>query len=59
MGLIPLVEYAKIYRKDRHNLTRMATNDRFETAVKQGRDWFIDLDEPSPEDRRKSNRKEG
>lgn len=44
--LIPLSEYAAKHGKDFRMLRRKAKAGRFGTAVKIGRDWLIDSDEP-------------
>ena len=46
MTLITLTEYAERHGKFPSNLRRMVSQGRFKTAVKMGRDWFIDEDEP-------------
>ena len=44
--LIPLREYAERYGKDFRMLRAKAYAGRFGTAVKVGRDWLIDSEEP-------------
>lgn len=44
--LIPLVEYAEIHGRNPATARQKALRGGFKTAVKMGRDWFIDSDEP-------------
>lgn len=52
MDKITLIEYAARCGKDAGNARKMAAAGRFKTAVKSGRDWFIDPAEPWPADAR-------
>lgn len=44
--LITLREYAEKHSKDPRTLRAKAANGGFQTAVKIGRDWLIDENEP-------------
>jgi len=44
--LIPLTEYAKRLNKNSNTARRSALRGAFKTAVKMGRDWFIEENEP-------------
>lgn len=44
--MIPLKEYAEKIGKDPTHLTKKARKGILTTAVKMGRDWLIDEDEP-------------
>lgn len=46
MALILMTEYAKKHGKDPTTVTQKAGRGNFRTAVKIGRQWFIDEDEP-------------
>ena len=46
MALITLAEYARRLGKSIPNLATQAKKGKFQTAVKMGRDWYIDEDEP-------------
>ena len=46
MALIGLAEYARRKGKYSTNLAKMAREGKFRTAIKIGRDWLIDEDEP-------------
>ena len=56
MAMISLKEYAQRHGKNPTGLRYKAAQGRFKTAVKVGRDWIIDEDEPW-EDRRVKNGK--
>lgn len=56
MAMITLKEYAERHGKDNSNLGRMAKQGRFKTAIKMGRDWFIDENEPFVDTRIKSGK---
>ena len=47
MAMITLIEYAKRHNKIPRNLRFKAMSGGFKTAVKMGRDWIIDEDEPN------------
>lgn len=51
MGMITLKEYADKHSRELSGLRRKAIARRFRTAVKIGRDWFIDADEPLTDQR--------
>lgn len=44
--LIPLTEYAKRQNKKLDTARHRALRGGFKTAVRMGRDWFIDENEP-------------
>lgn len=46
MGMITLKKYAENHSRELSGLRRKAINHGFKTAVKVGRDWMIDSDEP-------------
>ena len=46
MALIPLKDYAIRHGRNPANAVQKAHRGTFKTAVKMGRDWFIDEDEP-------------
>lgn len=46
MPMIPLIEYARRHGKNHASVSQKAKRGTFKTAVKVGRDWFIDEDEP-------------
>lgn len=52
-NLIPLTEYAKKHGKEVSSVRQKALRGGFKTAVKMGRDWVIDADEPYTDNRRK------
>ena len=56
MGMITLKAYAKLHSHELSGLRRKAIAGRFRTAVKIGRDWFIDADEPLTDQRIKHGR---
>lgn len=56
MGLISIAEYAKKCGKSRRTINQMCNNGGFKTAVKIGRNWVIDEDEPYPDRRVKSGK---
>ncbi|MDU7339058.1 MAG: hypothetical protein E7L17_13195 [Clostridium sp.] len=54
--LIPIAEYAKMHDKAITSVRQKAARKGFETAKKMGRDWFIDSDEPYPDNRVKTGK---
>ena len=54
--MIPLIEYAKRMGKDPGNARALARAGRFQTVRKLGRDWFIDENEPWPNNKLKTGR---
>lgn len=56
MGLITIKEYAERLGKNPQVVYQKAARGTFETAVKIGRDWFIDEDEPYSDRRVKHGR---
>lgn len=52
MKLISIAEYAKKHNKNPTTVRQKARNGDFNTAQKIGRDWFINADEPYPQDKR-------
>ena len=52
---IPLIEWAHRHGLDESSVRQKARRGSFETAHKQGRDWFISELEENPDRRRKSN----
>ncbi|WP_302814944.1 hypothetical protein [Ruthenibacterium lactatiformans] len=52
--LISFAEYARIHGKETSSVRRMALRGRFKTAVKIGKVWAIDDQEPYPDNRVKS-----
>lgn len=54
MALISAAEYADKHGKARRTVSQMCKNGGFETAMKIGRNWAIDEDEPYPDRRVKS-----
>ena len=52
MNLASLTEYAKKHGKAASGVRRLAKEGRFKTAVKIGKTWIVDIDEPFPEDKR-------
>ena len=57
--MIPLIEYARIHKKEPTHMTRKARMGMFKTTVKLGRDWLIDEDEPYVDYRFKVNKRSG
>ncbi len=55
MALIPLVEYARKHHRHPDTAKQKAQRGGFKTAVKIGRDWLIDEDEPYRDNRRTRN----
>lgn len=51
--LISLAEYAKKHGRTHATARQMALRGGFKTAIKIGRNWCIDEDEPYPDARRK------
>lgn len=61
-NLIPIAKYAAMQKKNISTVRQKAQRGGFETAVKIGRDWFIDRDESYIDHRVKSGeyiKKEG
>jgi len=56
MALITIKEYAIRNEKAHVTARQMARRGSFKTAKKMGRDWFIDEDEPYPDNRVKSGK---
>ena len=56
MALITLTEYSLRHGKNHVVVRQKALRGTFETAIKQGRDWFIDEDEPYVDQRVKSGK---
>lgn len=52
--LIPIKEYAERHKKNPANIRQKIIRGGLKTAIKIGRDWMIDEDEPY-QDRRKKN----
>lgn len=52
MSLITVSEYARRHNRKPVSARTMAERGRFTTAVKLGKTWFIDSDEPYPDARR-------
>ncbi len=46
MALIPLAEYARRHRHRPDVARHMAMRGGFRSAIKMGRDWFVDEEEP-------------
>ena len=46
LGLITITEYAAMHGRDPASVRQKALRGGFKTAVKIGRDWLIDKDEP-------------
>jgi len=51
MGRITLKEYAKLHGRAHASVRQMALRGSFQTARKEGRDWFIDEEEEYPDNR--------
>jgi hypothetical protein len=56
MDKILLSEYCKRHGIDDRNARRKASSGGYKTAIKLGRDWFIDPDEPHIDGRIKSGK---
>jgi hypothetical protein len=56
MGLVTLVEYARKNGRDPANARQAANRGVFQTAIRLGRDWVIDENEPYPDRRVKSGK---
>ncbi len=56
--LVTLKEYAEMHNKKHDTVRRKALRSGFKTAMKVGRDWLIDPDEPYIDKRRKENKKD-
>lgn len=54
MALISIAEYAKKHGKDPSTVKQKAARGGFTTAVKIGRNWVVDEDEPYTDRRRTS-----
>lgn len=59
MAMITLKEYAVRHERDPVVMRHKAQRGGFKTAVKLGRDWIIDEDEPLVDNRVKSGRFKG
>lgn len=55
-GLIPIAEYARIHDLAPVSVRQKCIRGGYKTAVKIGRDWFIDPNEPHNDLRRKEFR---
>lgn len=55
-NLIPLKEWAELNNLSPVSIRQKCARGSFDTAVKIGRDWFIDKDEPNPDRRVKSGK---
>ena len=51
-NLISTVEYAKLHGKKRISVFNRIERGDFKTAIKLGKCWYIDKDEPYPDDSR-------
>ena len=56
MALIPLIEYARKNGKNERSIRLKASKGYFNTAMKIGRDWMIDENEPYVDLRVKSGK---
>jgi len=56
--LITLKEYAERHEKNPDTVRQKALRGNFTTAVKKGRDWLIDEDEPYLDYRRKDSKQD-
>lgn len=56
MALISLVEYAKRNGRSEVTVRQKAARGSFRTAVKMGRDWFIEENEPYLDNRIKTGK---
>ena len=56
MAIILLSEYAARNGRANHSAVQMARRGSFNTAVKKGRQWFIDEDEEYPDNRIKDGK---
>ena len=56
MALVTLGEYARQHNRKPVSARAMAERGRFATAVKHGKTWLIDADEPYPDGRRAAER---
>lgn len=54
-ALVPIAEYAKAHGLDPATVRQKALRGGWKTAVKLGRNWFIDPDEPHTDRRRAEN----
>ena len=52
-NLITLKEYAKMHKRNPGTVRQKALRGNFKTAVKVGRDWLIDKNEPYTDQRKK------
>lgn len=59
MSLITISQYARRHNRKPVSARTMAERGRFTTAVKLGKTWFIDSDEPYPDARRLDARSTG
>lgn len=56
MPLITIAEYARLHGRSVVSVRQKCQRGGFETARKLGRDWFIDSDEPYPDNRIRSGK---
>ena len=56
MAKILLSEYGERHKKSKNAVNAMALRGSFKTAEKIGRQWFIEEDEPYPDNRVKHGR---
>lgn len=54
--MIPLVEWARLHGITPDTARQRANRGAFETAEKQGRDWFIDSEEDLVDHRRRESK---
>ena len=54
MALITVKEYARMHGRTPQTISKKCLHGGFKTAVKMGRDWFIDSEEPMLDNRIKS-----
>ena len=55
-GLVPIALYASMHGLDPSTVRHKCIRGGWKTAVKLGRDWFIDPDEPHTDRRKKGDR---
>ena len=55
-NLIPIIEWAEAHNIDDSTARKKAIRGGFKTAIKIGRQWFIDKDEPNTDNRIKSGK---
>ena len=51
--IVPIAKYAEMHSKDASGVRAKCIRGGFKSAVKMGRDWFIDKNEPYSDKRRK------